>query len=1266
MSFLSFRHARRKAKKMVGLRHPRPPTPPSPSSFAAASVVEIGDPSRPSAERLYRAMTPQVDIDIVPEPLFPSDPFVATFRADRPTATSHTQSRDRRSRSGSGSPPKAPHNGAGLVQPMDYHHAGPYVAGDGPPRAQSSRRAAKPPPAPIKIPPTSLGTRVQIQRSGGRSAEPHRSSTHPGHSPVHDDGASVVSDVTLPGAFIANVWAVHADHPHHRFSRRITRLDSATLPIGENPFMNSPTQKQSRLSTGDGEFHVPLIAPRPAGVNDTPTNQPASQDKADIVSADKVDEGSPQDKPLEKESSEATFVSRGKPCSPITELPTPDVSEAGTPDLIKDSSTSAEEDGSSSDAQPDMSASPGSAPSAWSGLASSTSPGSGINTLLERFPSLPSASEAGLPASSPTSSPARERNPGGSRNAMLAAQRRRGSTADARRPSRLSARPSLASVNNLLLHPATLLPIGDRRVSSIRSASESPTVSQRAIPDDPDNKRSGRPSSRPATRSRQTSPRQRDAPSSALTNTAFQIPLRSSSPAPSPDLLDSLILSDDGNFQRRISAPLSARHAPSDVFPFDISAGEPRASHVRMSMPVSGHRQTFPETPYVFSPMFSPGVGYPRGHALSYPESSTQRQPSAARSLRSGASMRFIVGGSASTRVSRIHKLSSKGKPKRSSSGNHTPMAGSTLPTTTNGRHQAPEVAHSQGSARNGFPDSQKKTIPSRFTLTLPPPPPSLPPSPQEIGNEPPSGLPSPLFSLLPPPPPPQLHPPPPPSKPSVVSPRPPSYELPPSPLRRERSSSSDSLTAEDRQPDVPLAAPSALPDHAPVNRPLNTYSSDRPHRPLGPRAPYRNVSSNCRGHARLPSNASAESVSRMSLEELLSGTPNAGSVPRFRTSPPKFKGLTMEAAKWTFSSAELHVVVSEAIKQSGQPSSIRLLSPEAAFLEVPQELERLDALLQELRVQYRLQVRKRDVLLKATYAYTENPEFSSIALRSKLQELHETATNLDRIAEMLYCTRDQAAQLSWMLAVHSGSALAMALRKLHSSYLKRTAEVQILREQVSVLESEREEAWAQAQQVARDLDDLNDTLHYHDPSPCGTRPSSHRSSRVVASCKSSVRMSRGGFWLSHGQPPLPPGWRGSSQWSHLSVGGSTPSSHISSLPTVPVRPSSLRRIITSDLPSQKSVPTTPSVGSRALARAQADLYGYLGIDDPELMPPPPWLSPDSASPRTTMSPVARSRQASNLPDRRMTWGDFPNRLRRASMENEPEAMLATFDQLDD
>jgi hypothetical protein len=117
MSFLSFR-ARRKAKKIVSVRSPRPPTPPTPGSFVSAAIVEIGDPSRPSAEAYYAPPTLQVDTSFAAEPLLPGDLFRPAYREPSLTANPrHTRDRHSRPRSRrSGSSPKSPHVGPGSIQ----------------------------------------------------------------------------------------------------------------------------------------------------------------------------------------------------------------------------------------------------------------------------------------------------------------------------------------------------------------------------------------------------------------------------------------------------------------------------------------------------------------------------------------------------------------------------------------------------------------------------------------------------------------------------------------------------------------------------------------------------------------------------------------------------------------------------------------------------------------------------------------------------------------------------------------------------------------------------------------------------------------------------------------------------------------------------------------------------------------------------------------------------------------------------------------------
>jgi hypothetical protein len=613
-------------------------------------------------------------------------------------------------------------------------------------------------------------------------------------------------------------------------------------------------------------------------------------------------------------------------------------------------------------------------------------------------------------------------------------------------------------------------------------------------------------------------------------------------------------------------------------------------------MPTSGSTQTFPETPPIFSPMFSPGFGHPRGHTSSILDSSTRQHPSLERRS-SRASQKNISGRSASAKASMgtTRKKSWRSKLKRSSTANYTPAILSSLSTETNcdttttmKSDQAQFVddlsPHPKSVSSDDSSDPEYFRRPalherSEFPKKTPSPPPSQPSSPRATAVKSESSATSPsLLSLPPPPPPPQLYLPLPlVSRVSAISPSSPPCGLPPSPMPQARPPSvnipsedkpqaSRSLSHHSLTPPPP-ALPSvtrpynSLAPHScrvPVSLPLSAYNTDRPPRPLGPRAPYRNESFSSGSRGLFVSNSSTESfpgTTVMGSQDLVSECSStccgSSSEPRFQTSPAKFKTLTMDAARWIFSQEELHALVSQAIRGSGRASSIRLLPQQAAFVEVPEELGRLNALLDKLTVQYRLQVRKRNVLLRATLEYAESPEPCSTPFRSKLQELHKTALNLDRIAEEMYHARDQAAQLSRMLAVHSGSALAMALHNLHSNYVRRTADVQSLKDHVSALEVECDEAWAQAQQVAQDLDDLNSTLQT-DSSP-DTRQSDLRFSRVGLLSNASLRASLAS--------PI--------DSTRLSCASAVSSS--SSVPAITRRLSSLNRIITSGLSGQNS-----------------------------------------------------------------------------------------------
>ncbi|KAI9463988.1 hypothetical protein BJY52DRAFT_1165824 [Lactarius psammicola] len=1315
-SLFNFRSARRRAKKIVSIRPPRPPTPPTPNSFVSPNLYE---PTRTSAE-YFSIPTYQVDVDVSHGPLFASDPFVPGIR-DYRLATNSREFRGRPLLTGPGrngaGPSKSLPDDVELEQRKNDALAKRVVSEGVTRTPPPPRRTLKATPAPIKIPTTSHASKVQIQRSAGKSAEPY-GPLNPGDSPTLDDSASVVSGTTLPGALIANVWCIQTDQSRdHRLSRRITRSDSATLPSDDYAFMSS---KCAELGNGVGDSDVPpvpaLLPPATCRtINDLTkgqSNMPSGPH--DILREENVTSREDVGKPHRPSTLSHQI-------SPIPELSTPSPSNPVTPDLIN-SSTSADE-GSSS--QPQTS---DSAPSAWSVPASSSTPPSGeeITMVLDIFsaplpnsklvPEMTESSSFPSQIDNPASEP--DANAPSGLRAPLTAQYQPGAAMDTPHTSRSrsGSRPSLSSVNNLILHPATLFPVGEQRISSTRRVSVSAGIAQSVHSEDGDTL-SALPRSLATVHSHHISqlPLFPESASISSTFTSTGFPSRSGSRSPplSPDLLDNIFIADRSDTRRSKHRVSSTQPGSSGEISFDLSTGAQLTSRVQTPLSaLSGSTQTFPETPSAFSPVFSLNNS---ARSSLFPDSSKLCRASITRSFRcrsSRVSQRLLIGRSVTAKASiglRAHKKLSKSKLARQSSARFTvdeaPGGSSSVSECGEGiaataklsepslnkepiGPRGPVVSDAFGPT---FPQrstqmSRKYSKPQRTRASIPPAPLARPPSPPPPILPPVTSVVSPFLPaspsplVLPPSPSPQLRPP---SPLPSHTPRPPTPPpAPPSDLSSEEHGAPPPYRFHTPRPSVdhsvgpldnPLAA-SALPARTIF------YSSDarrvptRPPLPVGPRNPYRNPSttSNFSSHSRFGSNSSVESLSRVTLmgaRDLTNSSPSsgAGSGPKFQTSPPKYKGFTMEAAKWMFSSDDLQAIVSRAIKHSAEPSSIRLLTAQAAFTEVPAELERLTALQNELKVRYRVQARKRDVLHKATMTCVET--LGPNALRTRLQELAEITANLDKIAEELYHARDQAAQLSRMLAAHSGSALAMALRKLHVSYLRRTAEVQSLQEQVFTLEAERDEAWAQAQLVAQDLDDLNETLQTRDSSPAATRPSS-RTSLVMASRVSSTRVSKAGLRTSRSlRASMASQISGRFSYASSVCTPASASEVIPPVPPIPRKLSSLNRIITSDLSSRGSVyPSDLSSSSeaRALAQAQADLYGYLGIDDPDLKPMPLRRSSIAASPLAAGSPGARdnARRMSDSADCRTRAGGAYDRF-QAFLESEPDALLATFHHLD-
>jgi hypothetical protein len=280
-------------------------------------------------------------------------------------------------------------------------------------------------------------------------------------------------------------------------------------------------------------------------------------------------------------------------------------------------------------------------------------------------------------------------------------------------------------------------------------------------------------------------------------------------------------------------------------------------------------------------------------------------------------------------------------------------------------------------------------------------------------------------------------------------------------------------------------------------------------------------------------------------------------SSPRFQTPPLKWRGLTMEAAKWTLTSAQLQDIVSSAIKKSAEASFIRLLPPGLLDADIPVELQRLQTSCTDIKAKYKLGVRRRWALMSALIAQLDGANsFDGTNILQLLDDLVEVSSDLDSLAENLHSTGTQFTQVQSLRDVHSASALAMALRKLNNSFVKQAAEVQHLRQKVESLEAERDEAWKQAEDVALEFDGLNDRLldtGLDSASREAFKPTSRRSSIVTAHRKSSALASKAGLRRSTSRKSAR-----SSSSTNLSRSNSlaTPSATKTIIPPVPPIPS--------------------------------------------------------------------------------------------------------------
>ncbi|KAG2011918.1 hypothetical protein CC2G_011985 [Coprinopsis cinerea AmutBmut pab1-1] len=199
----------------------------------------------------------------------------------------------------------------------------------------------------------------------------------------------------------------------------------------------------------------------------------------------------------------------------------------------------------------------------------------------------------------------------------------------------------------------------------------------------------------------------------------------------------------------------------------------------------------------------------------------------------------------------------------------------------------------------------------------------------------------------------------------------------------------------------------------------------------------------------------------------------------KFESTPVQWKGLPMEAAVWTFDSKELQAIVSRAIRSSAKESYIRLLAIDILDNVLPSEVERLEAQKTMTQAKYRFLVHRRTMQLQALLSSSLSPRNAKeteegIPTTTKLVvQISETTAECDLLMEELLKITDQLGQIKKLLDHHWASALAIALRKLNGSYGRRTSELSVARERIAQLEAELDDAWAEAEKLAHELDDL-------------------------------------------------------------------------------------------------------------------------------------------------------------------------------------------------
>ncbi|KIK99131.1 hypothetical protein PAXRUDRAFT_823095 [Paxillus rubicundulus Ve08.2h10] len=195
-----------------------------------------------------------------------------------------------------------------------------------------------------------------------------------------------------------------------------------------------------------------------------------------------------------------------------------------------------------------------------------------------------------------------------------------------------------------------------------------------------------------------------------------------------------------------------------------------------------------------------------------------------------------------------------------------------------------------------------------------------------------------------------------------------------------------------------------------------------------------------------------------------------------FDPTPIQWKGLPLEAAHWTFSSADLQQIVSKAIRLSAKDSFVRLLSLQALEVDIVQESERLDAERLSAQAKWKFEVCRRTMLIQALnstaamFSDSGQGDMGNL-LAGLISQLATSIASCDSQMSCLLRNSDQQSQITAIQHRHWASALIIGLRKVNKAYERQTEELKRVQTRIQTLEDELEDAWREAENMAVEFD---------------------------------------------------------------------------------------------------------------------------------------------------------------------------------------------------